>query len=36
MHVVVAVNESSGAKIVITVYEPDPDVWEPGFERRKK
>ena len=21
--------------IVITVYEPDPSLWEPGFERRK-
>jgi hypothetical protein len=21
--------------IVITVYEPDPEHWEPGFERRK-
>jgi hypothetical protein len=23
------------AIIVITVYEPDPDQWEAGFERRK-
>jgi len=22
--------------IVITVYEPDPALWEPGFERRRK
>jgi hypothetical protein len=22
--------------IVVTVYEPDPALWEPGFERRKR
>jgi len=31
MHVVVADKEDS----VITVYEPDPEEWEPDFKRRK-
>jgi uncharacterized protein DUF4258 len=33
IHVVTATTEHE--IIVITVYEPDPDLWEPGFERRK-
>jgi len=33
IHVVAASAED--AIIVITVYEPDPDQWEAGFERRK-
>lgn len=35
IHVVVAQNEVGNDTIVITVYEPDPDKWEPGFTRRK-
>ncbi len=33
IHVVTATAEHE--IIVITVYEPDPSLWEPGFERRK-
>jgi hypothetical protein len=33
IHVVFA--ESSHEIIVITVYEPDPNLWESGFEKRK-
>ena len=35
IHVVVADNLESQESIVITVYEPDPGQWEPGFRRRK-
>ncbi len=35
IHVVAASNEASGETIIITVYEPDPNEWEPGFRRRK-
>jgi len=35
IHVVAADNESDNETIVITVYEPDLDRWETGFERRK-
>ncbi|MDA1348741.1 MAG: DUF4258 domain-containing protein [Chloroflexi bacterium] len=34
IHVVVAENDDEETAIVITVYEPDDDVWEPGFRRR--
>ena len=33
IHVVTATGEHE--IIVITVYEPDPALWEPGFERRR-
>ena len=33
LHVVVAAAPEK--RIVITVYEPDPARWEPGFKRRK-
>ena len=36
LHVVVADDEAAGESIVITVYEPDADLWEPGFRRRKR
>jgi hypothetical protein len=36
LHVVVAENTLHEETIVITVYEPDPDQWEPGFKRRKR
>lgn len=36
LHVVVADNPDSQETIVITVYEPDPEQWEPDFRRRKK
>jgi hypothetical protein len=35
MHVVVAHNLSENELIVITVYEPDPELWEADFRRRK-
>lgn len=33
-HVVVADNRDNNEIILITVYEPDPDRWEPGFLRK--
>lgn len=33
IHVVAAENATDGETIVVTVYEPDPDRWELGFER---
>lgn len=35
IHVVTADHIEVQETIVITVYEPDPDQWEPGFRRRK-
>lgn len=35
IHVVAAENAADNETIVVTVYEPDPDRWESGFERRK-
>ncbi|RLA95838.1 MAG: hypothetical protein DRG32_06065 [Deltaproteobacteria bacterium] len=35
LHVVVADNKEEGTWIVITIYEPDPTLWEEGFRRRK-
>ena len=35
VHVVAADNLADNATIVVTVYEPDPDRWQPGFKRRK-
>jgi len=35
IHVVAAENTADNETIIVTVYEPDPDRWEPGFERRK-
>ena len=35
LHVVVADNERDRESIIVTVYEPDPDRWEAGFERRR-
>jgi hypothetical protein len=32
---VVAADTEDGETILITVYEPDPELWEPGFERKK-
>lgn len=31
----VAADTPDGETIVITVYEPDPAIWEPGYERKK-
>lgn len=32
---VVAADTTESETIIITVYEPDPALWEPGFERKK-
>ncbi len=36
LHVVVAYNAQDDEHIVITVYEPDPALWEDGFKRRRQ
>jgi hypothetical protein len=35
IHAVLADNPGDQETIVITVYEPDPNRWEPGFRRRR-
>ena len=35
VHVVVATGPAKLETIVVTVYEPDPERWLPGFERRR-
>lgn len=32
---IVAADTPENETIIITVYEPDPNLWEPGFERKK-
>ena len=36
LHVVAAENVAEDETIVITVYEPDPDLWERDFKKRKR
>ena len=36
LHVVAADNSKDDEIIVITVYEPDPALWEDGFRRRRQ
>ncbi|MBI2841947.1 MAG: DUF4258 domain-containing protein [Armatimonadetes bacterium] len=36
VHVVVAHNVDDGAAIIVTVYEPDRALWQPGFKRRRQ
>ena len=36
LHIVYAENSGSNEIIIITVYEPDPSLWEEDFLRRKK
>jgi len=36
LHVVVAHDKATNEKIVITVYEPEPTMWEADFKRRKR
>jgi len=36
LHVVAAYNAQAGETIVITVYEPDPVLWDDRFRRRRK
>lgn len=35
LHVVAADNAEANETVVITVYEPNPARWEPGFRRRR-
>lgn len=35
VHVVAACNDADKEIIIITVYEPDPQIWNDGFTRRK-
>ena len=35
LHVVVADNFDEKENVVITAYEPNPDIWEDDFKRRK-
>lgn len=35
IHVVATDNEADNETIIVTVYEPDPERWEPGFEKKK-
>jgi hypothetical protein len=36
LHVLVADNAHEDETIVVTVYEPDPALWQPGFRRRRR
>ena len=36
IHLVVADNTEAHEIVVITVYEPDPTLWEPGFRQRRR
>jgi len=36
IHVVVAYNRDQDEIVVINVYEPDLDRWEPGFSERRR
>jgi len=35
LHAVAVENASEHETILITVYQPDPEQWKPGFRRRK-
>lgn len=35
LHVVVAIDNKAKKAIIITVYEPDPKLWQGGFEKKK-
>ena len=36
IHVVAADNEEDGVAVIVTVYVPDPRLWDADFVRRKK
>ena len=36
LHVVVADHQTAETMVIITVYEPDPELWENDFARRKR
>jgi hypothetical protein len=35
LHLVLAGPTPAGETIVVTLYEPDPERWEPGYTRRR-
>lgn len=35
LHLVVLVDERLQEERIVTVYEPDPDLWSPGYRRRR-
>jgi hypothetical protein len=35
LHLVVVVDERRQEERIVTVYEPDPDLWSPGYRRRR-
>ncbi len=35
VHVACAYDAGNRTTIVITVYEPGPEIWQPGFERKR-
>ena len=35
LHMVAASDSQTGDRIIITAYEPDQELWEPDFRRRK-
>jgi Domain of unknown function (DUF4258) len=35
LHLVVLVDERRQEERIVTVYEPDPDLWSPGYRRRR-
>jgi hypothetical protein len=36
LHVVVAWDAGTGTCIIVTVYEPQPEKWKPGFRKRRE
>ena len=36
VHVVAADTPDSGQTVIITVYEPDPSIWDDDFRRRRR
>jgi len=36
LHIVTAINNEEKITIIITVYEPDPHLWENDFKKRRK
>lgn len=36
IHIVVAYDENEKKCILITVYEPDPEIWDADFKKRRK
>jgi hypothetical protein len=35
IHIVVGKDEEKERCIVVTAYEPDPSIWEPGFKSKR-